>query len=590
MYFSTSVRVPEVPGKIVRRKQGAAIYVLYETARVYDPKRQFNVPKRVVIGKLLPDAEGDLMLPNERFAEFFPDAQLASLEPPSKRSTTLRAGTHVALSAVVREYNLEELLENSFGDKAGLVLDLATYMIITEDNAGQYFPDYARCHPLFMKGMPILSDSSVSRFLSNITRDQITSFLDDWNRNQDHRQRIYLSYDSTNKNSQAGDLDLVEFGHAKDDKGLPIINLSVAFNKTNQVPLFYEVYPGSIPDVSQLRYLLEKVDAYNYRSVGIVLDRGYFSRENIKFMDEKGLQFLMMVKGCKALVSSMVAEKYGSFETDRAYRVSGSDLYGITVKNKLFEDDSEDRYFHIFFSPSRMAADRIQLDRLIDDMAEQLEKIEGEEVEISYPYTKCFDIHYESLEGDKKRFLFAKEKTEVIRREHELCGYFCIVSSEKMSTDEAYRLYHGRDVSEKLFRADKTFLGSRSQRVHSNESLQAKIFIEFIALIIRNRFYNLLKSQMVRLKTRRNTLTVPGAIRELEKIEITRRNGSQYLLDYALTRNQKIILQSFGLKSEDAIKQIQEIGSKVSQLVDEKVLDIDPEEEENAETEISYID
>lgn len=34
---------------------------------------------------------------------------------------------------------------------------------------------------------------------------------------------IYISYDSTNKNCQAGDIRMVEFGHAKDDKSLPIM-------------------------------------------------------------------------------------------------------------------------------------------------------------------------------------------------------------------------------------------------------------------------------------------------------------------------------------------------------------------------------
>ena len=43
---------------------------------------------------------------------------------------------------------------------------------------------------------------------------------------------------------------------------------------------------------------------------------------------------------------------------------------------------------------------------------------------------------------------------------------------------------------------------------------------------------------MERLKTRRNTLTVPGAIRELDKMEMTRLNGGHYLLDHALTKNQ----------------------------------------------------
>ena len=89
------------------------------------------------------------MLPNERFLKHFPDAQLSPSDPPSKRSGTLRAGTYLAFAAIIKEYGLDKLLEASFGDKAGFILDLASYLIVSEDNAGQYYPDYARCHPLF---------------------------------------------------------------------------------------------------------------------------------------------------------------------------------------------------------------------------------------------------------------------------------------------------------------------------------------------------------------------------------------------------------------------------------------------------------
>ena len=46
MYLSSFISIPNNPGKIVRRKKGDNTYVLYEVARVYDPKRQFNVPVR----------------------------------------------------------------------------------------------------------------------------------------------------------------------------------------------------------------------------------------------------------------------------------------------------------------------------------------------------------------------------------------------------------------------------------------------------------------------------------------------------------------------------------------------------------------
>ncbi|WP_314730956.1 hypothetical protein [Oribacterium parvum] len=44
-----------------------------------------------------------------------------------------------------------------------------------------------------------------------------------WNESVTHKNRIYISYDSTNKNCQAGDIDLAEFGHAKDDKRIGFI-------------------------------------------------------------------------------------------------------------------------------------------------------------------------------------------------------------------------------------------------------------------------------------------------------------------------------------------------------------------------------
>jgi hypothetical protein len=69
----------------------------------------------------------------------------------------------------------------------------------------------------FSEGMQIYSDSKVSRFLNAITKDQTIGFFDDWNRNRDHKQRIYISYDSSNKNCQAGDIDLIEYGKVKDD-------------------------------------------------------------------------------------------------------------------------------------------------------------------------------------------------------------------------------------------------------------------------------------------------------------------------------------------------------------------------------------
>lgn len=219
------------------------------------------------------------MFPNEKFFEFFPDTPLPELRPASERSSTLMAGAYLVIEEAVRHYDLDKMLAKHFGERAGLVLDLASYMVVEGRNQGQYYPDYAYRHPLFTKNMRIVSDSTVSKFLSEVTHDQITGFLNDWNNGRDHKSRIYVSYDSTNKNCQAGDVDFVEFGKAKVDLGLPIFNIGLTMDQNNRVPLFYELHPGSVNDVSQLQFMVDKAVSYGYRNIGFILDRGYFSKD-----------------------------------------------------------------------------------------------------------------------------------------------------------------------------------------------------------------------------------------------------------------------------------------------------------------------
>ena len=66
-----------------------------------------------------------------------------------------------------------------------------------------------------------------------------------------------------------------------------------------------------------------------------------------------------------------------------------------------------------------------------------------------------------------------------------------------MSAKEAIELYKSRDVSEKLFRGDKSYLGNKNIRVYSEESARAKIFVEFVAMIVRCKMYIKLKEEIL---------------------------------------------------------------------------------------------
>ena len=560
-------------GSSQTKKKGNARYILYQYGSKYNPEKKYAVPDRAIIGKVTDD-DSSMMFPNEKFETYFSDVPLPEELPEAYRSCCLRIGSYVIIKKVMQEYSLPMMLEKLLKKDCGLFLDLVSYMIVNEENAGQYYPDFAFCHPLFSEGMRIYSDSKVSRFLSSVTKEQIIGFLQAWNKARDHSQRVYLSYDSTNKNCDAGDIDIAEFGKAKDDKGVPIFNLAIAFDEANRTPLLYEEYPGSINDVSQLTFLVDKVKEYGYTKIGFILDRGYFSKENIRYIDENGYEFIIMVKGCKALVSTMVEQNRGSFETARDCSIRSYKVYGKTVSCHLFEDDTEDRYLHIYFDPYKQAAEREHLEQRIDKMKLMIEKNVGKNVQFGKSYTDLFKLTYDK-EG---RLLYGKERSDVITRELRLCGYFCIVTSEKMTASAALIQYKGRDISEKLFKADKSFLGSRSMRVQSEEALSAKIFVEFVALIVRNRIYNLLKETMLKMESNPNYMTVPASLRELEKIEMVRRNNGDYKLDHAVTKKQKIILGSFGLEESDIRKTAEEINTL---LINNQSLMSELTEEEN---------
>lgn len=560
MYLDFLVKIPFVQGKITRRKKKDAVYVEYEYDRIYDPVRQYTFPKRVTIGKLS-ETDPELMQPNQNFLKYFPDAELPETKNRTSRSSCLRVGAYFVLRKIIEEYNLVELLGGYFEQRdLGLFLDLAVYSIIAENNAAQYYPDYTFNHPLFTNGMKQYSDSTVSDFLNSVTDDQSTGFLNSWNETRNHREKIYISYDSTNKNCQAGDIEMVEFGHPKVDVGQPVFNYAVAYDTHNQEPLFYEKYPGSLNDISQLQFMLDKAFGYGYKKIGFILDRGYFSCENIQYMDKCGYSFVIMVRGMASLVNELVLEHKGTFESKRVNNIYEYGVYGKTVKHRLYAGDKNERYFHLYHSISKESAERAGIENRLNQMTLYLKKYQNKVKEFGPGFEKYFNLHYDEK---TQAFVLPEERCSVVERELDLAGYFCIITSEKMSAKEAIELYKSRDTSEKLFRGDKSYLGNKSIRVYSEESARAKIFVEFVAMILRCKMYTKLKEEMKKLEKKPNYMTVPAALKELEKIEMVRQLDNVYRLDHAVTANQKTILNAFGLDANHIKYYVSELSKEL---------------------------
>lgn len=172
--------------------------------------------------------------------------------------------------------------------------------------------------------------------------------------------------------------------------------------------------------------------------VGFILDRGYFGRENIRYMDECGYDFVIMVKGMSESVRWVILENKGEFENIRKYNIRKYKIFGKTIKKKLYISDEKERYFHIYYSDQKACAEHEQIEAKIDRMTKYLNSLKGEKATVGDGYKKYFKL---GIYEDDGTIICARERTEVIQEEIDLCGYFVIVTSKQMTAEEALELY-----------------------------------------------------------------------------------------------------------------------------------------------------
>ena len=93
-------------------------------------------------------------------------------------------------------------------------------------------------------------------------------------------------------------------------------------------------------------------------------------------------------------------------------------------------------------------------------------------------YAKYFEVKSTPVRGTK---IIAKE--EALAEAKRNYGYFALLSNEIKDAVEALEIYRNKDLVEKAFDNLKERLNLRRVAVSSEQSLDGKLFVQFIALI-----------------------------------------------------------------------------------------------------------
>ncbi len=527
------------------QKRNGVGYVYQVIGKSYKKDKKYTVEDRKLIGKMIDD---DLMIPNEFFSQYYPDIPVEQEAP--KFSDTLRIGTFLVIQKLFKDLQIEELIESVFGDAGAFIEDIVSYMIANESCTFQYYSNFMRNHPKLDKGYR--DDTQISRLLKyNIKEEQINLFMHAWNQMNKTKECIYIGYDSTNFNTNAQGIELADYGHPKVDEGLEQCNLAYAVKQSDSTPLFYELYDGSVIDNTELEIMLEEAKDYGYEKIGLLMDRGYISEKNINMLREKGYEYILMMKQNQTICQELIKEYGAALQSLEGYYISEHEVYGTTVKKELY---GEEVNIHIYYDDVRASEEKIAMMSRYDiwekELDKKVEKKLATEGELK-KYKNVFRLRY-----DQNGYLRSYQRnSKYIKEELRKIGFFFIITSEEMDAVKALDIYRGRDNIEKMFRSLKSGIDFNKARVHTTESLKSKVFITFIAMIIRNAMFQ--KAEALRRKDKK-VYTVPGMISELENLECTRNNVGKYRRKYALTYKQKNILKQFGIDAKYVDRSISE--------------------------------
>ena len=535
MFTADVVKIPE---KVKFNKKNSGIYVYHIFNHTYSKEKKYTTDKRVLIGKKIDDKT---MHPNPKYFELYGEKPKKEEAAPREFSNTLSVGDTMLLQSIGNNIGLSTCLEQIYGeDDKNMIIDLATYHIIENSSIYQHYPTYAFKHPVLAH--KVVSDSRICQFLGEkINEEKIHNFFKKWIDCQKLDGNVLISYDSTNFNCESEGIELLEYGNAKEDRQKKIVNLSYVFDQKNGTPLFYELYSGSIVDIAECKKMLRKAKKFGLNHAIFVADRGYFSNSNITQIMNNFDGFIMMAKIGNKKITELLDKERTKVPMIPNY-IEKHGVFGMKFCDSLFKDDAEceKRFFYVYFNQTKYNTDKELLTILANKNYREGSELIGTELDDdadAYKYCKF-------IVDENKIIKSVEFKQELFEENLKNSGYFVIVSSINDEPSKILDLYRNRDSIEKCFRSLKTDLGFDTLGVQSDRNLRSKVFITFIASILRN---HVLKSLETLRLTNKKDFTVNSALKNLSRIEATKFGDKSHEVLYTLTKTQKDIIKACGV-------------------------------------------
>lgn len=456
----------------------SGITYAYESISTWDKAKKQSRSKRHLLGRVDPQT-GKIIPTDGR------NQKAKTKTTTSKSATTHKYhGSTYLLTTLAKNIGVFADLQKCFGDQAKAILSLAEYLVLEPENSLYRFNhwQFNHTHPYANS----ISSQQSSELFAQITDNKIENFF----RLQGKRriENEYWAYDSTSISSYSKELKQIRYGHNKEGDPLAQLNLLLVYGEKSGLPFYYRKLSGSIPDVKTVVKLLDDLDILDIKKAKLVMDRGFYSKANVDALIGQHHKFLVGIRTGIKLVQEPLLAHRDELRSFQNYD-DNSGIYGMTVRTEWQYSQvrpnkgdtvHENRrvYLHLYCNNERRAEDERTLDQYLGQLYRELEA--GQHIEA---HAKAYTKYFTTKTTPKRGIKVIPNDTEIAKAK-QLCGYWALLTNEKMTAKEALHIYRTKDVIEKSFGNIKERLNSRRLLVSSEQSLTGKMFVQFVALIL----------------------------------------------------------------------------------------------------------
>jgi len=494
----------------------------YEITPYYDPKTKNTKQKSKYLGVY---EDGKIVRKRSRIPR-----------------TVFDYGDIIPFLAIIKQMHLDEILRSHLPERhADAILALAINRVVRPVSACNIKMWYeGTCLQKIFGDLP-LSSQSLSRFMETIGESTIPrEFSQQLIDNVGDGEALF--YDITSLSSSSKLMDMLEFGYNRDSGGLPQLNLSIVAHRDLGIPLWFDVYPGSVVDVSTLKNTVRTLAAFGLSRSTLIMDRGFFSETNLNDLIEEDLDFIIPASFSSKEIKSLVSKTRKTIENPGYLHVfKGKTLFVRPIKFSV-EKGNVDGF--VYYDMKREQEEK---NRFYTQLHETAERLKKRKLRTWERPSKVFEniarqfSKYLSWKAVNGRFE-VRVKTKAISQTLNRMGFTVILYRGNYEWEDVLTWTRERDVIEKMFLSLKSDIEIEPMRVHKTEVAKGWIFVTFISLILRCRLSKMLvETELVK------NYSIPSLLLALSRVKEVELSDDAMMIT-EIPKKQRLILEKLGVK------------------------------------------